>query len=193
MPEYRRWLSTLLLSFTFLMPLSHAETHWQPIKETIRKSDKDDRLYQAIRLENGMEVLLVSDPKAVQSLAALVVPVGSLQDPDNYLGLAHYLEHMLLMGSKRYPQPDALAEYLKMHGGSHNASTAPYCTADRLADAIAEPLLAKKYVQRERNAVNAELTRARDGMLMAQISAETINPSHPGARFSGGNLETLKP
>ena len=64
---------------------------------------------------------------------------------------------------------------------------------DRLADAIAAPLLEKKYADRERNAVNAELTmaRTRDGMRMAQVSAETINPAHPGARFSGGNLETL--
>jgi len=27
---------------------------------------------------------------------------------------------------------------------------------------------------------------------MAQVSAETINPAHPGSRFSGGNLETLR-
>ena len=63
---------------------------------------------------------------------------------------------------------------------------------DRLADAIAEPLLDKKYAERERNAVNAELTmaRTRDGMRMAQVSAETINPAHR-SKFSGGNLETL--
>lgn len=76
-----------------------------------------------------MVVLLVSDPQAVKSLSALVVPVGSLQDPAEHQGLAHFLEHMTLMGSKKYPQPDSLAEYLKMHGGSHNASTAPYRTA----------------------------------------------------------------
>jgi protease-3 len=86
-----------------------------------------------------------------------------------------------------------------MHGGSHNASTAPYRTAfylevendaldgavDRLADAIAAPLLDKKYADRERNAVNAELTmaRTRDGMRMAQVSAETINPAHPARTF----------
>jgi protease-3 len=49
----------------------------------------------------------------------------------------------------------------------------------------------KKYADRERNAVNAELTMARTRrMRMAQVSAETINPAHPGALF-GGNLETL--
>lgn len=197
----------LVLFVALWAPLSQADTGWQPVQETIRKSDKDTRQYQAIRLDNGMVVLLVNDPQAVKSLSALVVPVGSLQDPEAHPGLAHYLEHMTLMGSTRYPQPDSLAEFLKLHGGSHNASTAPYRTAfylevendalegavDRLADAIASPLLDKKYAERERNAVNAELTlaRSRDGMRMAQVSAETINPAHPAARFSGGNLETL--
>ncbi|UXY11848.1 pitrilysin [Kosakonia sp. ML.JS2a] len=201
------WLKALALFFALWAPFSQADNGWQPVQETIRKSDKDTRQYQAIRLDNGMIVLLVSDPQAVKSLSALVVPVGSLEDPDTHPGLAHYLEHMTLMGSKKYPQPDSLAEFLKLHGGSHNASTAPYRTAyylevennalegavDRLADAIAEPMLDKKYAERERNAVNAELTmaRTRDGMRMAQVSAETINPAHPGARFSGGNLETL--
>ncbi|MFU0447802.1 pitrilysin [Pseudocitrobacter faecalis] len=201
------WLSVVVLITALWAPISQADTGWQPIQETIRKSEKDPRHYQAIKLDNGMVVLLVSDPQAVKSLSALVVPVGSLQDPDVHPGLAHFLEHMTLMGSKMYPQPDSLAEYLKMHGGSHNASTAPYRTAfylevendalqgavDRLADAIASPKLDKKYVERERNAVNAELTmaRSRDGMRMAQVSAETINPAHPGSRFSGGNLETL--
>ena len=201
------WLSIVVFVTAFWATVGQAETGWQPIQETIRKSEKDTRQYQAITLDNKMVVLLVSDPQAVKSLSALVVPVGSLEDPDSHPGLAHFLEHMTLMGSKNYPQPDNLAEFLKMHGGSHNASTAPYRTAfylevendalqgavDRLADAIAAPLLEKKYADRERNAVNAELTmaRTRDGMRMAQVSAETINPAHPGARFSGGNLETL--
>ena len=201
------WLSIVVFVTAFWATVGQADTGWQPIQETIRKSEKDTRQYQAITLDNKMVVLLVSDPQAVKSLSALVVPVGSLEDPDSHPGLAHFLEHMTLMGSKKYPQPDSLAEFLKMHGGSHNASTAPYRTAfylevendalqgavDRLADAIAAPLLEKKYADRERNAVNAELTmaRTRDGMRMAQVSAETINPAHPGARFSGGNLETL--
>ncbi|WP_434639007.1 pitrilysin [Klebsiella sp. I138] len=201
------WFKVIVVLAALWAPLSQADTGWQPIQETIRKSEKDPRQYQAIRLDNDMVVLLVSDPQAVKSLSALVVPVGSLQDPVDHQGLAHFLEHMTLMGSKNYPQPDSLAEFLKMHGGSHNASTAPYRTAfylevendaldgavDRLADAIAAPLLDKKYADRERNAVNAELTmaRTRDGMRMAQVSAETINPAHPASHFSGGNLETL--
>ena len=201
------WITSLFICFTFWSQFSQAAEGWQPMAETIRKSEKDPRQYQAIKLDNGMTVLLVSDKLAPKSLTSVALPIGSLDDPDNQLGLAHYLEHMVLMGSKRYPQPDNLAEFLKKHGGSHNASTASYRTAfylevendalqpaaDRLADAIAEPLLDPVNADRERNAVNAELTmaRSRDGLRMAQVGAETLNPQHPSARFSGGNLETL--
>ena len=201
-------VSRLLLLLIFFVPVSGFAQGWQPLAETINKSEHDPRQYQAVRLDNGMTVLLVSDTQAPKSLAALALPVGSLEDPDSQLGLAHYLEHMVLMGSAKYPDPENLAEFLKKHGGSHNASTASYRTAfylevensalapavDRLADAIAAPLLDPVNADRERHAVNAELTmaRSRDGMRMAQVRAETLNPAHPSSRFSGGNLDTLK-
>ncbi|QKJ88484.1 Pitrilysin [Paramixta manurensis] len=208
MRKYALWVAGLVIFTGFFNTLALADMGWQPIKETINKSEKDPRQYQAIRLDNGMTVLLVSDQVAPKSLAAITLPIGSLDDPNSQLGLAHYLEHMSLMGSVRYPQPDNLAEFLKKHGGSHNASTASYRTAfylevendalepavDRLADAIAEPLLDPVNADRERHAVNAELTmaRSRDGLRMAQVGAETLNPAHPSARFSGGNLDTLR-
>jgi len=201
-------VSGLLLLLTFWAPAVWSATDWQPIAETIHKSQNDPRQYQGIKLANGMTVLLVSDADASKSLAALAVSVGSLQDPDGQLGLAHFTEHMLLMGSKKYPKPESLSEFLKMHGGSHNGSTASYRTAfylevendalkeavDRLADAVGEPLLDANYADKERNAVNAELTmaRSRDGMRMGQVRAETLNPLHPGSRYAGGNLDTLK-
>lgn len=208
MRRYARWIAALMLSLAACATLAQAATGWTPVNETIRKSEKDTRQYQAIRLDNGLTVLLVSDAQAPKSLAALTLPIGSLDDPDQQLGLAHFLEHMVLMGSQRYPQPDNVAEFLKKHGGSHNASTASYRTAfylevendalepavDRMADALAAPLLDPVNADRERNAVNAELTmaRSRDGLRMAQVGAETLNPAHPGSRFSGGNLDTLK-
>lgn len=173
----------------------------------ISKSARDQREYRELVLPNKMRVLLVSDPKATKSLSALALPIGSLDDPKDQQGLAHYLEHMVLMGSQHYPEPDGFAQFLSRHGGSHNASTASYRTAyylevehdafadatARLADAIAAPLFDRTYSDRERNAVNSELTmaRSRDGMRMGQVDAETLNPAHPTSQFSGGNLETL--
>lgn len=199
------YINFLFLGFSF----AHADDklEYVVLTDVINKSDRDERQYRVIELANQMKVLLISDNKAVKSLASLALPVGSLSDPKSQQGLAHYTEHMVLMGSKKYPQSSNFSEFLSQHAGSYNASTAAYRTAfyfevensaflpalDRLADAIAEPLLDAKYADKERNAVNAELTIARsnDGFRIAQIDAETINQEHPAAMFSGGNLETL--
>lgn len=199
------WL--LFILFAFSTSAIAEQRPYQVLPDTIIKSDRDDRQYQAIKLANDMTVLLVSDPQAVKSLGALAVPVGSLQDPASQQGLAHYTEHMLLMGSKNFPEPDGFSEFLSKHAGNYNASTALDRTTyyfevenaalepalARLSDAIAFPLLDPNYADKERNAVNAELTlaRSRDGFRIKQVDAETINQAHPAAQFSGGNLETL--
>ena len=210
MRHLSKYIARSFLLFTLLLWGSAfaAQPLWQILPETINKSENDPREYKAVKLSNEMTVLLVSDPKATKSLAAVSLPVGSIDNPDSQLGLAHYLEHMVLMGSKKYPEPSSFSEFLQKHGGSHNASTAPHRTAyyfevensalqaatDRLADALAEPLLDPINADKERNAVNAELTmaRSRDGMRIWQVRSETLNPAHPNSRFAGGNLETLK-
>ena len=48
------WFKALLLFVALWAPLSQADTGWQPLAETIRKSEKDTRQYQAIRLDNDM-------------------------------------------------------------------------------------------------------------------------------------------
>ncbi len=63
------WFKVFVVLAALWAPFSQADTGWQPIQETIRKSEKDTRQYQAIRLDNDMVVLLVSDPQAVKSLS----------------------------------------------------------------------------------------------------------------------------
>ncbi|KLU14437.1 MULTISPECIES: pitrilysin [Xenorhabdus] len=207
MPKCLIRIMTVLFLLFFGVTV-YAQSPWQPLPETIHKSDRDPRQYKAIKLQNGMTVLLVADEKAIKSLAAVSLQVGHMENPDNQLGLAHYLEHMVLMGSRRYPQAGGFAEFLQKHGGSRNASTNANRTAfylevendalteavDRLADALAEPLLEPVNADRERHAVDNEMTiaRAGEGHRLWQIRSETINPAHPNARFAGGNLETLK-
>ena len=43
----------------------------------------------------------------LQTAVAPQVRVGSLSDPDDIPGLAHFLEHMLFFSSERYPEEDA--------------------------------------------------------------------------------------
>ena len=70
---------------------------------TIIKSPSDNRTYKAIKLANELECVLIQDVDALKSSAALSVGVGSFKDPITSQGLAHYLEHMLFMGTTKYP------------------------------------------------------------------------------------------
>ena len=67
------------------------------------KSISDKRIYRALQLHNDLECLVISDKDAQKSAAALSVAVGSFSDPLEAQGLAHYLEHMLFMGTSKYP------------------------------------------------------------------------------------------
>ena len=57
----------------------------------IIKSRSDKRIYHAIKLKNDLQCLIISDKDSFKSSAALSVGVGSLQDPLEAQGLAHYL------------------------------------------------------------------------------------------------------
>ena len=59
----------------------------------------------------------------VPPFPAVQVHVGSLSDPDDLPGLAHFLEHMLFYSSEKYPQEDAYSKFVSEHGGSTNAFT----------------------------------------------------------------------
>jgi len=44
--------------------------------------------------------------------------VGSWADPPEFQGLAHFLEHMLFMGTEKYPDEDDYSSFLSQHGGA---------------------------------------------------------------------------
>ncbi|MBT5829149.1 MAG: peptidase M16, partial [Candidatus Latescibacteria bacterium] len=74
-------------------------------------------------MDNGIQVLLISDSKFNKSAASLTVTMGALSDPDERLGMAHYLEHMLFMGTQKYPAVDDYPLYISENGGWRNAYT----------------------------------------------------------------------
>ena len=81
------------------------------------------RRYRYIRLQNSLEALLIHDATADVSAAALDCRVGHFSDPSDLPGLAHLTEHMLFLGTAKYPEEDYFRSYLTQHGGSTNAST----------------------------------------------------------------------
>ena len=77
MRRYARWIAALMLSLAACATLAQAATGWTPVNETIRKSEKDTRQYQAIRLDNGLTVLLVSDAQQAELQARIAHSLGA--------------------------------------------------------------------------------------------------------------------
>jgi len=185
---------------------SIAENAAKPI--TVRKSPNDDRDYRYLVLPNKMRVLLVSDPSTDKAAAALSVYRGSFHEPESRPGLAHFLEHMLFIGTEKYPEVDSFQNFITGNGGSSNAYTAQDHTnyffdiqtsgfnegLDRFAHFFIDPLLSPEYVEREKNAVHSEyqMQIKDDGWRGYMVSKRALNPEHPGHRFTIGSLETLK-
>lgn len=170
-------------------------------------SPNDPRQYELLTLPNRLRVLLISDPAADKAAASMVVARGSLHEPPETAGLAHFLEHMLFIGTAKYPDVDDYQQFIAQHGGSSNAYTAPDHTnyffdikpeqfqpaMDRFAQFFIAPLFASDYVDREKNAVNSEyqLQTKDAGWRGYAVSKLALNPEHPGSRFTIGSLDTL--
>lgn len=189
--------------------LCHACTSTSPIMEktNIIQSQNDNRHYQAFTLDNELKVLIISDPETKKAAASLDVFVGSASDPDERAGLAHFLEHMLFLGTEKYPDADEYQTFIAQHGGSRNAYTAREHTnyffdiqnssleptLDRFSQFFTAPLFNSEFVEREKNAVNSEYlgkikTDSRRSFAGLQ---QAFNPKSSYAKFSVGNLETL--
>ena len=108
----------LLIAFVFAACTTLPQTGEQPVK-----SPNDDYQYRLLTLPNEMQVLLISDPKTPKAAASLDIAVGSGDNPPDRAGLAHFLEHMLFLGTDKDPDPADDQESITEHGGTRNAYT----------------------------------------------------------------------
>lgn len=167
-----------------------------------------ERETMKIRLENGLEALLISDPNADKSAVALSVRAGSWEDPVEYPGIAHFLEHMLFMGTQKYPNESEYSRFITENGGATNAFTASHFTSymfsinnnafeealDRFADFFKTPLFNPSGVDRELQAIDQEYAKNLENDTIREIFVwkELSNPQHPYHGFNMGNSSTLK-
>ncbi|EEA20106.1 hypothetical protein EYB25_007638 [Talaromyces marneffei] len=93
------------------------------ITDRLEKPELDDRSYRVIKLGNQLEALLVHDPDTDKASASANVNVGNFSDEEAMPGMAHAVEHLLFMGTEKYPKENAYNQYLASHSGSSNAYT----------------------------------------------------------------------
>ena len=191
-------LTTLAFNALAVSPVVAAE---------VTKSPGDHRQYRSLTLPNDLQVLLVSDDQAKKSAASLDINIGSGSNPEDRAGLAHFLEHMLFLGTKKYPNAAEYKQFISTHGGSNNAFTSYDHTnyffdinpphfeqaLDRFAQFFIAPLFNEELVTRERQAVESEysLNLRNDGRRHFAARRRAYNPEHPAANFSVGSQDTL--
>ncbi len=173
----------------------------------VRTGELDTRTYRYLELDNGLRAIVVHDPETDKAAASLDVAVGHGSDPVGRDGLAHFLEHMLFLGTDRYPEAGEYQSYIKDHGGGHNAYTSYDHTnyffdiqpdylepaLDRFSRFFVAPLFNEDLVKRERVVVHSEYSARSDNEARRTWAArrQAMNPEHPRSRFAVGSLDTL--
>ncbi|TPX30829.1 hypothetical protein SmJEL517_g05695 [Synchytrium microbalum] len=167
-----------------------------------------NRVMEKLILNNRLSVLLISDPSTPHVGAALSVESGSWSDGLSE-GTAHFLEHMLFLGTAKYPKENDYERFIYDNNGVLNAYTSSDHTMyfftnvtpnalegalDRFSRFFYEPLFNESCVEREQNAVDQEFRKniEQDGWRMLHVRKELSNQSHPFSQFNTGNLDTMK-
>lgn len=148
--------------------------------------------------DSGEEEEGEDEPEKIKkiSAAAMAVKAGSFHEPSDCGGLAHFCEHMIFMGSKKYPEENMFDSLVSRNSGSDNAYTDADVTVyefdvapekfnealDIWAQFFIDPLMKEDAVDREVTAVNSEfeMSKVSDYARRFQIMQEALmKKDHP--------------
>ncbi len=166
------------------------------------------REYRKFILPNQMKVILISDPTLQRGSASMTVALGSMNDPEKSPGLAHFIEHMLFLGTEKYPEEGGYQKFISTHDGFSNAYTAEDRTnyhfeidsnyleeaLDRFSQFFISPLFKNELLQREIRVIDEEHSKniANDYRRILQVKRKAFSKDHPARHFANGTIETLK-
>jgi zinc protease len=153
---------------------------------------------QTFTLENGLQVLVISNPRAPVITQMIYYKVGSMDDPIGKSGLAHFLEHLMFKGTSGVPAGGFMEAITKIGGEQNAVTTFDYTyyyqnvSADHLeliikleADRMTNLALLPNLVENERKVILEE-RRLRTDNEPASILGEAVNKAfywhHPYGR-----------
>lgn len=202
-------MGIIVLAITFLVDknaFSNSSSFFRS-DTSIFKPKSDFKKYRTFGLKNGLDVLIISDPLTTTSGASLSVRVGANSDPSTLAGLAHFCEHMLFLGSKKYPNGDDYFKTVTENNGHFNAYTdreltnyffdIHYFAFDKALDIFSrffiDPIFNEEKMKKEVNSVNSEFEKNLiiDTRKRSQVFTYLTDKENPFHRFTTGNLETL--
>lgn len=174
-------------------------------KNGLYVSSSDKLSYRLMKLENGLQIVLIQNKDTNIGSACMSVDVGSLDDTPGIDGMAHYLEHMLFMGSDMFPGGSYFLTQISNNGGMTNAFTADDMTqyyfecSENFMDLLqifsrffVSPSFDLKYVEKEVSAVDSEHKKniGSDGWRIGNLSKQFFT-NEIYRRFSTGTRESI--
>jgi len=167
----------------------------------------ETRIFNTKILKNGIKTVCVYDKDIDKTSVTVSVNIGSYSNPKEFQGLAHFLEHMLFLGSKKYRDEKYFNNNIKKYGGFSNAWTNMFETVyyfsvfndgiEHLMDIFSrffiDPLFNEDAVQREINAVNSEHQKNinDDYWREYQIIKNLANKDNKWNTFATGSNKTM--
>ncbi len=166
----------------------------------------EKRNITGIILHNKIKIVLISDKQINKSTCCVGVGAGYLQD--EYEGTAHFLEHLLFMGSEKYPESNEYPSYIQTCGGSFNAFTADNMTlyyleldtsffkkgVEMLSWFFKKPILDMGNIKSEKEIINSEHEKnlLDDMWIMDDIFKNFIKSGSKYTKFGTGNNQSLE-
>jgi predicted Zn-dependent peptidase len=167
-----------------------------------------DGAYRLTRLPSGARIITAPMRERASVAVAVMFAVGSRYEDERTAGLAHFIEHMVFKGSRRYPTAKAISEAIEGVGGVLNAATDKEATlfwakvptgklplaADVLCDMVYKASLDATELHKERQVVIEELRMYMDNPqdYVHTLFDEVMWPDHPLGRDTAGNEETVR-
>ena len=163
--------------------------------------------YERTILPNGLRLLTTYMPGMRSASVAFFFAVGSRYEPEEIVGVSHFIEHMLFKGSLHYPTARHISEAIEGVGGTFNGSTSKEITSytarvpgeylsvvmNVLADMIRYPLFDPAEVEKERSVIIEELSATQDDPQewVGLLAEEAMWPSLPLGRDDAGTIESV--
>ncbi|GAC1339909.1 MAG: pitrilysin family protein [Candidatus Dormibacteria bacterium] len=164
--------------------------------------------YRLTRTGGGARVIVAPMRGRASVSLSLMVAAGSRHEPPERAGIAHFLEHIVFKGGRRYPTSRLVSEAVESVGGSLNAATDEESTtfwakvpqahlelaAGVLADIVFSPALEEEEVLKERAVVVEELRMYRDSPSdhVNTLFDEVMWPGHAFGRDVAGSEATVE-
>lgn len=132
--------------------------------------------YHKVLLPNGLQVLMHQAVALNSVTIEVAIKAGPRYEDQNNIGIAHFLEHMLFEGTKRFPTSKELALFLENKGGISGAWTnkenviyyvkVPKWHIETAFDYLSEILfnstLSNENIDKEKKIIQEELSRRID-------------------------------